>query len=384
MTTFDPTTKAPGVYIEEVPATGPIAGTGTSTAALIGTVRAAVPEADLGVPYAVTNWTAFTQAFGDYDQTKTLPFAIRGFFENGGTMAYVVPVKDMTGLDAALTNLKVRTDVSMVCLPGVVDAVQQKKVIKHCDDLGDRVAILDGVQDTEPLKSTGPLQKQKKDLVNSRGFGALYWPWILIPDPTAPIDDPKVISIPPSGHIAGVIARSDGQRGVHKAPANEPVVGAVGLEYDLDDTAHGVLNNLNINALRVFPGRSQPLVWGARTLTDGTPWLHLNVRRLISFIEDSIVQGTRWAVFEPNSIDLWKRLELSITEFLTRVWQSGALFGATADQAFYVKIDEELNPPSTRALGQVFGEVGVAPVHPAEYVVFRIGLWDGGAQITET
>ena len=384
MTIFDPTTKAPGVYIQEVAATGPIAGTGTSTPALIGTVKAAVPEADLGKPVAVTNWTAFTQKFGDYDKTKSLPFAVRGFFENGGTMAYVVPVNDMAALDAALTNLKVCTDVSMVCVPGVVDTGPQKKVIAHCEELNDRVAILDGVQDTEPLKSTGPLQKQKKDLINRRGFGALYWPWIQIADPTAPVDKPEVISTPPSGHIAGVIARSDSQRGVHKAPANEPVVGAVGLEYNLDDTAHGVLNNLNINALRVFPGRSQPLVWGARTLTDGTPFLHLNVRRLISFIEDSIVQGTRWAVFEPNSVDLWKRLELSITEFLTRVWQSGALFGATADQAFYVKIDEELNPPSTRALGQVFGEVGVAPVHPAEYVVFRIGLWDGGAQIAET
>jgi Bacteriophage tail sheath protein len=384
MTMFDATTKAPGVYIQEVPATGPIAATGTSTPALIGTVATALQDADVGIPVAVTNWTAFTQKFGDFDKTKTLPFAVRGFFENGGTMAYVVPINDINGLDAALTSVRALADVSMVCLPGVVDAAPQKKVIAHCEELADRVAILDGTPDTEPLKTSGALQKQKAALVSKSGFGALYWPWIQIADPTAPADNPAVISTPPSGHIAGVIARSDAQRGVHKAPANEPVVGALGLDFTLDNTGQGVLNNLNINALRVFPGRSQPVVWGARTLTDGTPWLHLNVRRLVSFIEDSIVQGTRWAVFEPNSKSLWKRLELSISEFLTRVWQSGALFGATADQAFYVKIDEELNPPNIRALGQVFGEIGVAPVHPAEYVIFRVGMWDGGTQISET
>lgn len=382
MTIFDATTKAPGVYIQEVPTTGPIAPTGTSTPALIGTVAATLEDADVANPVAITNWTAYAQKFGNFDKAKSLPFAVRGFFENGGAKAYVVPVNDIGGLDAALTNLRAFTDVSMVCVPGVVELAQQKKVLAHCEDLADRVAILDGAPDSDPLKSSGPLQKQRAGLVSKNGFGALYWPWIQIMDPTAPADNPTLMSTPPSGHVAGLIARSDAQRGVHKAPANEPVVGAIGLDYLLDNTAHGTLNNLNINALRLFPGRP-PLVWGARTLTDGTSWLHLNVRRLISFIEDSIVAGTRWAVFEPNDAALWKRLELSVSEFLTRVWQSGALFGATASQAFYVKIDEELNPASTRALGQVFGEIGVAPVHPAEYVVFRIGMWDGGAQVTE-
>jgi phage tail sheath protein FI len=379
----DFTKSAPGVYIKEVTPTGPIAGTGTSTPAFIGTVKT-LDEADAGTPVAVTNWTAFTDRFGDYDKTKTLPFAVRGYFENGGTFAYIVAIADLAGLDGALTSLKAFTDVSMVCLPTVVDPNPQKKVIAHCEEMADRVAILDGAQDQEPLSASGALQKQKKALLSKSGFAALYWPWIQIPDPTVPPDTPALVSTAPSGHIAGVLARSDSQRGVHKAPANEPVIGASGLDYILDNTQHGVLNDLNINALRVFPGRSQPMVWGARTLTDGIPWRHLNVRRLMCFIEDSIVAGTSWALFEPNSIALWKRLELSISEFLTRVWQSGALFGATADQAFYVKIDQELNPPSTRALGQVFGEIGVAPVHPAEYVVFRIGMWDGGAQVTET
>jgi phage tail sheath protein FI len=118
-------------------------------------------------------------------------------------------------------------------------------------------------------------------------------------------------------------------------------------------------------------------------LTDSTPWRNVNVRRLFSFVEDSILQGVRWAVFEPNNYALWKGLERSITEFLTRVWLSGALFGRTAKEAFYVKVDEELNPATVRALGQVIVEIGMAPVRPAEYVIVRIGLWDGGAQISE-
>ena len=378
---IDFTKSAPGVYITEITPTGPIAGTGTSTAAFIGTVNS-LDAADAGSPVAVTSWTAFIDRFGDFDKTKTLPLAVRGYFQNGGTFAYIVAIKAATGLDAALVQLQAFSDVSIVCLPGVVDPDQQSKVIAHCEAMGDRVAILDGAQDQDPLKPDGALQKQRGALLSKSGFAALYWPWIQIPDPTVPPDTPALVTVAPSGHIAGVLARSDSQRGVHKAPANEPVIGVRGLDFLLDDTTHGVLNDRNINALRIFPG-TPPLVWGARTLTDGIPWRFLNVRRLMCFIEDSIKQATRWAVFEPNSIALWKRLDLSITEFLTRVWQSGALSGATAAQAFYVKIDEELNPPSTQALGRVFAEIGVAPVYPAEYVVFSIGLWDGGAQITE-
>ncbi|MFE6922883.1 phage tail sheath C-terminal domain-containing protein [Nocardia sp. NPDC057663] len=377
----DLTLRAPGVYIEEIVATGPIAAAGTSTAALIGTVVKNPVDADIGKPVPITNWTAYVERFGGFDKTKSLPFAVRGFFENGGSLVYVVPIKDNAGVDAALANLRALQDVSLVALPGVIDATTQMKVVGHCTELTDRVAILDGAPDNDPLKPDGPLRKQRSELSSKSGFGALYWPWITVPDPQ---DSTKLFAVPPSGHVAGLIARTDGQRGVHKAPANEPVVGAVGLGFVLDSTQHGVLNNLNINALRVFPGRTRPLVWGARTITDETPWRHLNVRRLMSFIEDSIVAGTNWAVFEPNDKALWKRLELSISEFLTRVWQSGALFGATADEAFYVKIDDELNPPASRALGQVFGEIGVAPVHPAEYVMFRVGMWDGGAQVAES
>ncbi|MFI9155497.1 phage tail sheath family protein [Streptomyces sp. NPDC053367] len=382
MTDFQ--TKAPGVHLEEIKAVGPIAGAGTSTAALIGTTRE-IAEADLGKPVAVTNWTAYVSRFGEFGTeppTPTLPHAVRGFFQNGGTTAYIVPVQDMTGLGDALTALTRTLDVSMVCLPGITDAVLQKTVIDHCQEMGDRIAVLDGARDEAAPQNMEPVRTQREGLVTDRGFGALYWPWIRISDPGAPADEPALMSVPPSGHIAGVMARSDNERGVHKAPANEPVRGAVDLEVPLNDGEQAQLNNLGINALRVFPG-SPPMVWGARALSNNTAWRFVNVRRLMAYISDSLLQGLRWATFEPNNTTLWKKLERTVTEFLTRVWQSGALFGETAAEAFYVKIDEELNPAPVRDLGQVFIEIGVAPTRPAEHVVIQLGLWSGGVRVNE-
>jgi uncharacterized protein len=374
--------KAPGVYIEEITPAGPIAGAGTSTAALIGTVAATVPNDALGIPVAVTSWTQYVSLFGGFAANLNLPFAVRGFFENGGSFCYVVPIKDSTGLPAALDRLTRVPDVALVAVPGLVDAAAQATVITHCETMGDRFAILDGALDQQPLKNDGPLQTQRAGLLSHNGFAALYWPWMVIADPTAPAGSTATLTKPPSGHLAGVFARSDGQRGVHKAPANEALRGALDLTYRLNDTEQGALNHGGINALRMFPGQP-PLVWGARTLSDGTPWRYVNVRRLFSYVEDSILTGVRWAVFQPNNFALWKGLERSITEFLTRVWQSGALFGRTPKEAFYVKIDEELNPSSVRALGQVIVEIGMAPVRPAEYVIVRIGIWDGGARVQE-
>jgi phage tail sheath protein FI len=374
--------KAPGVYVEEITPAGPIAGAGTSTPALIGTVTNPPAAAALGQPVAVTSWNQYVSLFGEYKAGLNLPHAVRGFFGNGGTFAYVVPIKDAGGLDAALDQVGRLKDISLLCLPGVVDATVQSKLIVHCEQLGDRFAILDGAQDATPLKADGTLQTQRGGLLSKNGFGGLYWPWLVVPDPLADPAKPATLSVPPSGHIAGVMARVDAAVGVHRAPANEPVRGAVALDYALNDAEQGAMNTKNINALRSFPG-SPPLVWGARTLTDGTPWRYVNVRRLVSYIEDSLLEGVRWAVFAPNNLALWKGLERSISEFLGRVWESGALFGATAKDAFYVVIDEANNPPATRNLGQVNVEIGLAVTRPAEYIVLRIGLWDGGTRVTE-
>ena len=376
-------TRAPGVYIEEQVAAGPITGVGTSTAALIGTPATAIPNAAAGVPVQITNWTGYVTQFGGFKTGSPLPYAVRGFFDNGGTTAYIVPIKDvkdaaqMAGSLDALTRVR---DVSLVCVPGLVDSGIQGTVLAHCEDMANRFAILDGATDAAPLKNDGPLQTQRGGLLSKPGWGALYWPWIVVDDP-APTPSTTTL-VPPSGHVAGIMARVDGTVGVHKAPANEVVRGARDVAYALNDTEQGALNHANINAIRVFPGRP-PLLWGARTLTDGTVWRYVNVRRLVAFLEASLLQGLRWAVFEPNTTGLWKSLDRTISEFLTRVWQSGALFGRTAKEAFYVRIDEELNPPAVRDAGQVIIEIGVAPVRPAEFVVIRIGLWDGGSQTDE-
>jgi phage tail sheath protein FI len=202
-------------------------------------------------------------------------------------------------------------------------------------------------------------------------------------DPAGPTGN-ETILVPPSGYIAGIYARSDSQRGVHKAPANEFINGAVDLEVNLNDTDQGQLNAAGINVLRTFPNL-RPAVWGARTTApqDQTPWRYINVRRLFIFVEQSLIAGLRWAVFEPNDTSLWKKLERTTTEFLTRVWRSGALFGDKASQAFYVTCNEALNPPSVRALGQIIIEIGIAPVRPAEFVIVRIAMWDSGSQANE-
>jgi len=312
-----------------------------------------------------------------------LPYAVRGFFENGGTQAYIVPFKvalDLAAVKTATAALSRVEEVSLVCLPGSTDLALQQEILRHCDELSDRFAILDGDPDSS-LQPTGKLKTQRGKLDSALGFGALYWPQIMIPDPASTTGG--LIAVAPSGHIAGVMARSDVEFGVHKAPANEVVKGALGVSALMNDTEQGDLNRLNINAIRMFPGRP-PMVWGARTLTQNTSWRYVNVRRLVCYIEDSLRQGLRWAVMQPNNYALWKGLDRSITDFLTRIWRSGGLFGATAAQAFYVKIDEELNPEDVRALGEVYVEIGIAPTSPAEFIVLRLGLWDGGATISET
>lgn len=376
----DYTTAAPGIHLEEFTPAGPISGAGTGMAAFVGTPVTLPVAAEQGKPVVLTSWNAYQDRFGGFKAGLNLPYAVRGFFDNGGSLACIVPVKDLTTLDAVLTELTRIPDIGLVSAPGLVDLAGQQKILAHCEAQHDRFAILDGVQDPNPVKSDGPLQTLRAGLSSANGFGALYWPWIVIPDPLK--TDGSTVVAPPSGHVAGVMARCDSTVGVHKAPANEQVRGAVGLDFALNDTEQGLLNSKNINALRTFTG-TPVLIWGARTLTPDVPWRFVNVRRLVSYIEDSLQQGLRWAVHQPNNTQLWKGLERSITEFLTRVWEGGGLFGRTAKEAFYVTIDESLNPPAVRARGEVFIEIGLAVTRPAEHIILRLGLWDGGARITE-
>lgn len=209
-------------------------------------------------------------------------------------------------------------------------------------------------------------------------FAALYYPWIKVANPR---NGGRPILIPPCGHMMGVWGRTDETRGVYKAPANEVPRGVIGLAYDTNFREQELLNPLGINCIRTFPNRGIR-IWGARTLVepDKTEWRYISVRRLMSYIEKSIELGTQWAVFEPNDEDLWARVKRIISNFLERVWREGGLFGSSPEQAFYVKCDEELNPPESRMLGRLYIEVGVCPVRPAEFVVFRISQWNGSEE----
>ncbi len=278
-----------------------------------------------------------------------------------------------------LLGMEVADDVTMVCCPDLMALYQggsismdgvkavQAAMIAHCENMKDRFAILDCPPGLNP-------QQMKDWRMNIAGYdtkyGAVYYPWIKVANPV----DGESIAVPPSGYMAGIYARSDNERGVHKAPANEVVRGATGLEMQITKGEQDILNPIGVNCIRAFPGRGIR-VWGARTLSSDPSWRYINVRRLFNFVEKSIQMGTQWIVFEPNDADLWARIRRDITAFLSNVWRTGALFGASPEQAFYVKCDEENNPQSVRDVGQVIIEIGLAPVKPAEFVIFRISQW---------
>jgi phage tail sheath protein FI len=251
----------------------------------------------------------------------------------------------------------------------------QLAMIAHCELMGDRVAILDA----PPGYDAQQIREWRVDKAGyDSKYATLYWPWIKVFDPVAG----KATFVPPSGHMAGIWARSDGERGVHKAPANEVVRGAISLELQLTKSEHDQLNPWGINCIRAFPGRGIR-VWGARTLSSDPAWRYLNIRRLFNYLEGSILRGTQWVVFEPNDMALWERVKRTINAFLVRTWRDGALFGGTPGEAFFVKCDGENNTAETMDAGQLIVDIGVAPVKPAEFVIFRIAQFSGGASTTE-
>lgn len=280
---------------------------------------------------------------------------------------------------AAIRTLERIDDVNILCIPDRTDQDVQKAMIAHCEKMQDRFAILDPGYGLIPdATASSGIGKQRSGIGSDGGYAALYYPWIEITNPLGA----GRLTVPPSGHLAGVYARTDGSRGVFKAPANETIRGALALEQRLTDDEQGPLNEQGINVLKSVAGRGV-VVWGARTLSQKSQWRYINVRRLMLFIEESIQEGTQFAVFEPNGLELWQKVKRQVTDFLTRVWTDGALFGATAKQAFQVRVDEELNPPDLRALGQLVIEVIVYPVTPAEFIVFRIIQQPGGPSVQE-
>lgn len=259
-------------------------------------------------------------------------------------------------------------------------ALVQQALITHCEQFADRVAILD------PLPPQGTAVFDPSQVLEWRrrfdsSYAALYYAWVLVVDPLR-LGGQVVRAIPPSGHVTGIIARTDLRDGPHKAPANEVLAWAQGLTVDVTAEWQGILNPAHINCLRYFPGRGFR-VYGARTLSSDTAWRFLNVRRLLILIEKSISYSIQWAVFEPNDFYLRQTLTLAISSFLQVLWQKGALVGSTPEEAFFIRCDETNNPSAVTDAGQLIIDIGVAPVSPAEFVVLRIGRTRDELEITE-
>lgn len=270
-------------------------------------------------------------------------------------------------------------EINIAAIPGITSKYLQQKLITHCEvDMKDRFAVLDSIA-TADLDEI----KDQRNLFDT-SYAAIYYPWLYIYDPVSK----DYINVPPSGHVTGIYARSDVERGVHKAPANEKINGAVNTERlngsyrIINKGTQEILNPLGVNCTRIFPGRGIR-VWGARTMSGNSLWKYINVRRLFLFLEESIEDGTQWVVFEPNDQKLWARVIQTITQFLTSVWKSGALMGATPEEAFFVKCDRTTMTQSDIDNGRLIVLIGVAPVKPAEFVIFRIAQWQGGSAATE-
>jgi phage tail sheath protein FI len=364
---------------------------------------------------AVNNWSEFCRIFAPNATAGTpLSNAVYSFFLNGGSRCWIVNLGDngpISGRGRGLDMLAVIDEIAMIAAPGRTDMASYDALLSAAENLGDRVALLDGPDHADSVeqltrvgaetttttttpaageegetataprgRSTPAVRAGLRARKSERGYGAYYFPWIKTRDPFAP---DTVVDVPPSGAVAGICARTDAERGVHKAPANAVVRGALGLTQLIGKQDQELLNPNGVNCLRMFT-RDGVLLWGARTLADSaSEWRYLNVRRLFNMIEESIGRSTTWVVFEPNDRPLWKAIRRDVSAFLTLLWRQGALMGRTPDEAFFVKCDEETNPTDVIDAGQVVTLVGLAPVKPAEFVIFRIGQTAAGATIEQ-
>lgn len=391
---------SPDVYIKEV-STGarPIEAVGTSTAAFLG--EAILKKAPKHDAIAINNWAEFRAKFvGEVGENppKSTPLvqAVWGFFQNGGSRCYVANIGNDSSLQKGLAALEREDTIAIVAAPGYSDASHYDDLLTHCENMGDRVAILDSPEEVKKISALtkvsdgGPAPAGDAagggggaglgPRRSKRGFGAVYYPWIRVRDALRPSEE---VAAPPSGHLAGIYARTDATRGVHKAPANETVRGAIGVTDRLTRGDQEELNPAGVNCIRFFSTEGV-LVWGARSVApvSDPEWRYISVRRLFNMIEESIAKATRWVVFEPNDPSLWKSITRDVSAFLALLWRDGMLLGNTQEEAFFVKCDEETNTREVIDAGRVVIQVGIAPVKPAEFVIFEIGQHAGGTDVS--
>lgn len=379
----------PGVYVEEVAGGArPISGVSTSTAAFFGIADGhQAPERE---PVFVTSFSEFRRLFCDglektaEREATPSPFAtaVSGFFLNGGSRLYIVNLgSDADTVTSDDLDLIAGIDgISLIAAPGFSDAQSVEAIMSDCEAKRGRFAVLDtsdewqSISDLTKVLADGGLRPRNSD----RGIAATYLPWLNVRDALSG----ESVIVAPSGHICGLYARIDVERGVFKAPANSQLRGVIGLTHRLSDADQAILNPSGINLIRVF--REGIKVWGARTLADpASDWRYVPVRRLVLFLAESIERGTQWVVFEPNDERLWKALRRDIGAFLHTMWREGALAGSRVEHAYYVKCDRETTTDDDINDGRVIVEIGIAPVKPAEFVIIRIGQTAGQSTVEE-
>jgi phage tail sheath protein FI len=312
----------------------------------------------------------------------------------GGKDGIEPSADDLAGKEADPDHVEIRAtglealgeldDIAIVALPdgGALSDKEQiqaaaDRLIAHAERDRYRIAVVDA-----PVNSSISEVREFRGKFDSK-YAALYHPWIEILDPlfpSVPGVPPRKILLPPSGFVTGIYARSDIERGVHKAPANEVVRGLTKFEININKARQDVLNPEGVNCLRFFDGRGNR-VWGARTMSSDPEWKYVNVRRLFIYIEHSIDKATQWAVFEPNNERLWTNIRRAVEDFLYVLWRDGALIGAKPEEAFFVRCDRTTMTQNDLDNGRMICLVGVAPSRPAEYVIFRIGQWTADSKV---
>ena len=376
--------KTPGVHIESAGDRHiPLEAVETGVTAFLG-ISDTGPR---NKPVLVTTSEQYEKLFGQSD--TFLSHAVHGFFDNGGVKAYVLNCKrgalvapdDFIGTQGTdkrgLRLLEDLDDVDLIVAPSLMEhyrnspmlaapedlAAVQLAMVAHCERLHSRFAILD----CPPEMSRAEIQEYRQQFDSS--FAAMYYPWIRVR-----VGDEPSPPIVPGGHVAGMFAKADRTVGVHRTAANMPIEGLVDVERLIHKKERDLLFEHEVNGIYPFPGRGIR-IWGSRTLSSDPSWTQINVRRLMILIRKSIERYAQWVVFEPNEPALWKKLTRTIDSFLFDLFKEGALVGGTKEEAFYVKCDEETNPPESRDVGQLICEIGIAPVRPAEFIVVRIHQW---------
>jgi len=372
--------EAPGVYLQDTFRLPTRSMFSTGVPVFLGLMHKpneSIQRETKPAPRMLSLWSHFAQYIGIPSHDCWLAYAVRGFFENGGRRCYVVVLKDGSAqsLEDGLQSILHRNTIDLVCAPDLIrnrtTAFElQQLVVNHCETAGDRFAILD----SRLGDSKDEVWAQWSEIDGKNG--AIYYPWVKVHGFGG-----GTVLVPPCGYIAGVYARTDHARGVHKAPANEVLQGALGLERLLSNEDQAYLNPKRVNCLRAFPGRGIR-VWGARTLSGHNAWTYVNVRRLF-------LTAVRWidwhmdvVVFEPNDVRLWARIERELNGYFLKVYRQGALKGRTPQEAFYVKCNAQTNPPELQDLGQVVTEIGLAPAVPYEFVVIRLIHGASGVSIS--